>query len=47
MIKQHEDNIRSRKEYLSKNNPEKLALAQEYFSVKFDQIKEKFGGLRI
>ena len=47
MIKQHEDNISSRKEYLSKNNPEKLVLAQEYFSVKFDQIKEKYGGLRI
>lgn len=47
MIKQHEDNIRGRKEYLEKNDPEKLSTEPEYFSVKFDQVKEKYGGLRL
>jgi len=39
-IKQHERNIDDRKKY----NPE---YTTNYVSVKFDQIKEKFGGLRI
>lgn len=47
MIKQHEDNIRWRKEYLEKNDPERLAQEPEYFPVKFDQVKEKYGGLRL
>lgn len=47
MIKQHEDNIRWRKEYLEKNDPEKLSTEPKYFTVKFDQIKEKYGGLRL
>lgn len=47
MIKQHEDNIKWRKEYLEKNDPEKLAKEPEYFPVKFDQVKEKYGGLRL
>jgi hypothetical protein len=47
MIKQHEDNKKWRKEYLEKNDPERLASEPEYFPVKFDQIKEKYGGLRI
>jgi hypothetical protein len=47
MIKQHEDNIKWRKEYLEKNDPEKLAQEPEYFPVKFDQVKEKYGGLRL
>lgn len=47
MIKQHEENKRRNREYLEKNNPEKLKEKPEYFSVKFDQVKEKYGGLRI
>lgn len=47
MIKQHEDNIRFRKEYLEKKHPERLAQEPEYFPVKFDQVKEKYGGLRL
>lgn len=47
MIRQHEDNKVWRKKYLEENDPEKLKQEPEYFSVKFDQIKEKFGGLRI
>jgi hypothetical protein len=47
MIKQHEDNIKSNREYLEKNDPEKLKEKPEYFPVKFDQIKEKYGGLRV
>ena len=39
-IKQHETNIEDRKKY----NPE---YNSDYVQVKFDQIKEKFGGLRI
>lgn len=46
MIKQHEDNIRWRREYLEKNDPEKLSSEPEYYPVKFDQIKEKYGTLR-
>lgn len=47
LIQQHENNISSHIKYLEKNNPEKLKEEQEYFSVRFDQIKEKFGGLRV
>ena len=47
MIKQHEDNIKSNREYLEKNNPERLQEKPEYFPVKFDQVKEKYGGLRV
>lgn len=47
MIKQHEDNIVWRKKYLQENEPEKLSQEPEYFPVKFDQIKEKFGTLRV
>lgn len=47
MIRQHEDNKRWRKEYLEKNDTEKLATEPEYFPVKFDQVKEKYGGLRL
>lgn len=47
MIKQHEDNKAWRKKYLEENDPEKLAAEPEYFPVKFDQIKEKYGGLRV
>jgi hypothetical protein len=47
MIKQHEDNKRWRREYLEKNDPERLAQEPEYFPVKFDQVKEKYGGLRL
>ena len=47
MIKQHEDNKRWSKEYLEKNDPERLAQEPEYFPVKFDQVKEKYGGLRL
>ena len=47
MIRQHEDNKRWRKKYLEENDSEKLAAEPEYFPVKFDQIKEKYGGLRL
>lgn len=47
MIRQHEDNKRWRKKYLEENDPEKLAAEPEYFPVKFDQVKEKYGGLRL
>lgn len=55
MIKQHEDNKRWQKEWKDKQkqNIEKdfsVALTgdePEYFPVKFDQVKEKYGGLRV
>jgi len=47
MIRQHEDNKALTKKYLEENDPEKLKTEPEYFPVKFDQIKEKYGGLRI
>lgn len=55
MIKQHEDNKRWQKEWEDKKNQEIKdsmgfsieGTTQEYFPVKFDQIKEKYGGLRI
>jgi hypothetical protein len=55
MIKQHEDNKRGQQEWKNKQNEglEKglgVSLVDdetEYCPVKFDQIKEKFGGLRV
>ena len=46
MIKQHEDNKRWQKEWREKQNQDPTD-EPEYFPVKFDQVKEKFGGLRI
>lgn len=46
MIRQHENNKKWRKKYLEENEPERLKQEPEYFPVKFDQIKEKYGGLR-
>jgi hypothetical protein len=44
MIKQHERNIEGQTKYKQKTDPEyKL----DYTPVKFDQIKEKYGGLRV
>jgi hypothetical protein len=45
-ISQHEKNIEDRKRILA-DQPEKIKAELEYFPVKFDQIKEKYGGLRI
>lgn len=55
MIKQHEDNKRWHKEWKEKQNQEIkgsmgisiIGEEQEYFPVKFDQIKEKYGTLRV
>ena len=55
MIKQHEDNIRWKQEWQQKQNQEVkkdfgieiTGGEEEYFPVKFDQIKEKYGGLRV
>jgi hypothetical protein len=47
MIRQHEDNKIWTKKYFEENDPEKLKQEPEYFPVKFDQIKEKYGGLRL
>lgn len=44
MIKQHEDNKRWQTEYKQK---EDATYESDYFPVKFDQIKEKYGGLRL
>jgi len=44
MIKQHEDNERWQTEWKQKEDP---IYQSEYPPVKFDQIKEKYGGLRI
>lgn len=44
MIKQHEDNIRWQTEYKQKEEP---SYQSDYYPVKFDQIKEKYGTLRI
>ena len=45
-IFQHEKNIEDTKRILA-DQPEKIRAELEYFPVKFDQIKEKYGGLRI
>ena len=55
MIKQHEDNKRWKQEWRDKKNNgldkdfgvALLGEETEYFPVKFDQIKEKYGGLRV
>jgi hypothetical protein len=47
MIGQHERNKKDNKDFIEKYQPERLSEIPEYFPVKFDQIKEKFGGLRI
>ena len=44
MIKQHEDNVKWQTEYKQKTEPD---YQSDYFSVKFDQVKEKYGGLRL
>ena len=44
MIKQHEDNVKWQTEYKQKTEPD---YQSDYFSVKFDQVKEKYGGLRM
>jgi len=44
MIKQYEDSVIWQTEWNQKTNPE---YKSDYFSVKFDQIKEKYGGLRV
>lgn len=46
-IKQHEENKNWERKSIEANEPEKLKEFLEYFPVKFTQIKEKFGGLRI
>lgn len=46
-IFQHEKNIDDNRKYLEKNNLEELKNEPKYYPVRFDQIKEKFGGLRI
>jgi len=43
-IKQQEDNIRSQTEYKQQKD---ATYTSDYYPVKFDQIKEKFGGLRV
>ena len=47
MINQHEENKEWNRKYLEKNDPERLKTLPEYFPVKFDQVKEKYGGLRL
>lgn len=44
MIKQHENNIKWQTEYKQKTDPD---YQSDYFPVKFDQVKEKYGGLRL
>ena len=43
MIAQYEKNIESSNKYLISQNKKPV----DYYPVKFDQIKEKFGGLRV
>jgi hypothetical protein len=45
-ISQHEKNIEDRKRILA-DQPEKIKTELEYVPVKFDQVKEKYGGLRV
>lgn len=45
-IFQHEKNIENRKRIFG-DNSEQTKEEPEYYPVKFDQIKEKFGGLRV
>ena len=45
-VSQHEKNIEDQKRVFA-DHPEKIKVELEYFPVKFDQVKEKYGGLRI
>jgi hypothetical protein len=45
MIKQHEENIAAQQRYLKKKEPDNVL--PEYSPVRFDQVKEKWGSLRI
>lgn len=45
-VSQHEKNIEDTKRILS-DRPEQIRAELEYHPVKFDQVKEKYGGLRI
>jgi hypothetical protein len=47
MIKQHEENIAERIRIGNKFDTQNDKKDLEYFPVKFDQIKEKYGGLRV
>lgn len=47
MIKQHEENIAERILIRNKFDTQNDKKDLEYFPVKFDQIKEKYGGLRV
>ena len=55
MIKQHENNKKWQKEWREKQNQEiknsmEISIegeTPEYFPVRFDQVKEKYGGLRL
>jgi hypothetical protein len=47
MINQHGRNKQDQRDYIEKHQPERLSEIVEYAPVKFDQIKEKFGGLRV
>ena len=44
LINQHERNIDGQTDYKRKEDPNYVS---DYYPVKFDQIKEKFGGLRV
>jgi hypothetical protein len=44
MISQHEENIVWNTEFKQKTDPD---YKSDYVPVKFDQVKEKFGGLRV
>jgi hypothetical protein len=44
MIRGHEDNIVWQTKYKQKTQPD---YQSDYFPVKFDQVKEKYGGLRL
>ena len=46
-INQHKQQMIDRFRYLIKNDPEKLKTEPDYVDVKFDQIKQKFGVLRV
>lgn len=43
-IKQHEENVARQTKWKQEEDPN---YQSDYFQVRFDQIKEKFGGLRI
>ena len=45
-ISQHEKNIEDRKRILA-DRPEQIRAELEYHPVKFDQVKEKYGGLSL